>query len=152
MQKIYCLYPQGYSSALSMFNRGCLLASKRQARVFSLKTFHQVSLYLAKRDLKALWGEPSQSSKKKKKYTVHEVKKIILSSFSHVVPQCFASPSSRAAWFSSAEVTRSRLLFLKADPIMLMSRPQTPLVARPKPAAQKSQIIFEVGFEICLLP
>jgi hypothetical protein len=35
---------------------------------------------------------------------------------------------------------------------MLMSRPQTPLVARPKPAAQKSQIIFEVGFEICLFP
>ena len=84
-----------------------------------------------------------------KKYTVLAVKKIILSSFSHVVPQCVASPSSRAAWFSSAEVTRSRLLFLKADPIMLMSRPQTPLVARPKPAAQWSQKNFEVGFEIC---
>ena len=29
--KTYCLFPQGYSSAPSMFNRGYLLAFKRQA-------------------------------------------------------------------------------------------------------------------------
>ena len=37
MYKIYQLYPQGYSSAPSMFNRGCLLAFKRQARGFQHK-------------------------------------------------------------------------------------------------------------------
>ena len=37
MYKTYCLYPQGYSSAPSMFNRGCLLAFKRQARGFQHK-------------------------------------------------------------------------------------------------------------------
>ena len=39
MDKIYYLYPQGYSSVPSMFNRGCLLAFKRQARGFSIKKF-----------------------------------------------------------------------------------------------------------------
>ena len=37
MYKTYCLYPQGYSPAPSMFNRGCLLAFKRQARGFQHK-------------------------------------------------------------------------------------------------------------------
>ena len=37
MFKTYSLYPQGYSSAPSMFNRGCLLAFKRQASGFQHK-------------------------------------------------------------------------------------------------------------------
>ena len=34
MYERYCLYPQGYSPAPSMFKRGCLLAFKRQGRGF----------------------------------------------------------------------------------------------------------------------
>ena len=34
MYERYCLYPQGYSPAPSMFKRGCLLAVKRQGRGF----------------------------------------------------------------------------------------------------------------------
>ena len=37
MYKTYCLYAQGYSSAPSMFNIGCLLAFKRQASGFQHK-------------------------------------------------------------------------------------------------------------------
>ena len=40
MYKTYCLYPQGYSSAPSMFNRGCLLAFRGKEGGFSIKKFH----------------------------------------------------------------------------------------------------------------
>ena len=37
MYKTYCLCPHGYSSAPSMFNRGCFLTFQRQARGFQPK-------------------------------------------------------------------------------------------------------------------